>query len=417
MNHSQREALGVGFASPPAVFPIPSGPQALFNHYGSEACLFASPSQTLLAHGVAACLPQGDAASLAGRAAMFLRQASQAGHAGLLIGAVPFLPEAAPHLFVPEHFELAGSVRSLMHQGAVAAAKSAPVQVVAESQPCPRTYEQNVRDALACIASGALQKVVLSRSLRVQAELALPDLLRGLASRNPRGYTYAIPLPESGEERCSLVGASPELLIARRGSQVLSNPLAGSIPRSSDAHEDARRAEGLLRSVKDLHEHALVVDAVAAALRPFCRDLVVPHTPSLVSTPTMWHLSSEVKGELHDLSTTSLQLALALHPTPAVCGYPTVGAREFIQRAEGFDRGFFTGLVGWCNVLGDGEWAVTIRCAEVGETSATLYAGAGIVAGSDPTLELAETAAKLRTMLGAMGLDGGEIDTRPERLS
>ncbi|MFT3736656.1 MAG: isochorismate synthase [Rhodocyclaceae bacterium] len=419
MSYSQGEALGSGFAvqqAPQSVFPAPIGPQALFNNYGSNTCLFASPGQTLLAHGVAACLPAGDAANLAGRAALFLRQASQAGHAGLLIGAIPFLPDASPHLFVPEHFELAGSVRSLMSPG-VPGSKSALQRVAAQSLPCPQTYEQNVRDALGRIASGELQKVVLSRSLRIDAELALPALLRGLASRNPRGYTYAIPLPDAGDERRSLVGASPELLLARRGSQVLSNPLAGSIPRSSDPDEDARRAEGLLRSAKDLHEHALVVDAVAEALRPFCRDLVVPRIPSLVSTPTMWHLSSEVKGELIDLLTTSLQLALALHPTPAVCGYPTADAREFIQRAEGFDRGFFTGLVGWCNALGDGEWAVTIRCAEVGESSATLYAGAGIVAGSDPALELAETAAKLRTMLGAMGLDSSDLDARPERLS
>ncbi|GAB4058180.1 isochorismate synthase DhbC [Uliginosibacterium sediminicola] len=399
----------------------------MFNHYGSNACMFASPGQTLLAHGVAACLPQGDAANLAGRAALFLRQASQAGHAGLLIGAIPFLPDAAPHLFVPEHFELAGSVRSLMTAGITQQGAQKPAQQIlplaAESQPCPQTYQQNVREALAQIASGTMQKVVLSRSLRVQAELELPVLLRGLASRNPRGYTYAIPLPETGDEgRRSLVGASPELLLARRGSQVLSNPLAGSIPRSADAAEDARRADGLLQSAKDLHEHALVVDAVAAALRPFCRDLQVPHTPSLVSTPTMWHLSSEIRGELIDLSTTSLALALALHPTPAVCGYPTAAARDFIQRAEGFDRGFFTGLVGWCNALGDGEWAVTIRCAEVGESSATLYAGAGIVAGSDPALELAETAAKLRTMLNAMGVDAQSLDSatlapQPERLS
>lgn len=390
-------------------FPAPTGPQALFNHYGSEACMFASPGQTLLAHGVAACLPMGEAGDLAIRAMGFLREASQAGHAGLLIGAIPFLPEAPPYLFVPQHFELAGGGRQML---TAELSPRSSVEVRAESLPTEARYEQNVTDALTQIAAGKLQKVVLSRALRVQAELLLPNLLRALASRNPRGYTYAVPLPEATEGGSrSLVGASPELLLARRGGHVISNPLAGSIPRSNDLAEDERRAQGLLRSAKDLHEHALVVDAVAAALRPYCHELVVPASPSLVATPTMWHLSSEVRGELRDLSTSSLELALALHPTPAVCGYPRDVARDFICESEGFERGFFTGLVGWCNVLGDGEWAVTIRCAEVSAHAATLYAGAGIVAGSDPALELAETAAKLRTMLGAMGLTLG---TTPE---
>lgn len=250
-----------------------------------------------------------------------------------------------------------------------------------------------------------LKKVVLSRSLTLDARLDLAALLRRLAGRNLLGYTFAIDLADAPGQRRTLIGASPELLLARYGRQVVSHPLAGSIPRSADAAEDQRRAEGLLRSGKDRHEHALVVDAVAAALRPFCRQLQVPTAPTLLATPTMWHLGTEVRGELADPATTALTLALALHPTPAVCGHPTAGARDFIAEVEGFDRRFFAGLVGWCDAAGDGEWAVTLRCAEVGEHSATLYAGAGIVAGSEPALELLETSAKLRTMLGAMDLE------------
>ncbi|MFC0708543.1 isochorismate synthase [Azorhizophilus paspali] len=383
-------------------FSEPCGPQVLFTHYHRDACMFASPGQTLLAHGVAATLPlvmSGSPAALAGHAAAFLRKASEAGHAGWLIGAIPFLPGAAAHLFIPEHVELAGGGRAALIGG------PRPVRTVAaRSEPAEAVYEQNVSRALKRIADGKLRKVVLSRSLHIQAELDQVELLRTLAGRNPLGYTYAIPLPTANGGRRSLVGASPELLLARRGNRVISNPLAGSIPHSSDPAEDRQRAENLLRSPKDLHEHALVVEAVAEALRPYCTDLVVPEAPSLLSTPTMWHLSTEVTGTLRDPATTSLELALALHPTPAVGGYPTAEAREFIEEFEGFDRGFFTGLVGWCNAQGDGEWAVTIRCAEVGEQSSILYAGAGIVAGSEPALELAETAAKLRTMLGAMGL-------------
>ncbi|MNW45467.1 Isochorismate synthase DhbC [compost metagenome] len=161
----------------------------------------------------------------------------------------------------------------------------------------------------------------------------------------------------------------------------------------------------MLASAKDLHEHAVVIDAVAAALSPYCRKLEVPSQPSLIKTNTMWHLSTEIYGELKSTSTSSLELAMALHPTPAVCGTPTKLAREAIQEIEPFDRNLFTGMVGWCHENGDGEWIVTIRCAEIEDRNMVLYAGAGVVAGSTAESELAETSAKFRTMLEAMGLD------------
>jgi isochorismate synthase len=187
-------------------------------------------------------------------------------------------------------------------------------------------------------------------------------------------------------------------------------PLAGSAARSPDPAEDQRRASALLVSAKDRHEHAIVADAVAAALRPYCRHLDVPAAPSLRHTRTMWHLASHISGELADPSMSALALACALHPTPAVCGDPLPLARAAIAEIEPFDRGFFTGMVGWCDASGDGEWAVTIRCAEVADRSLRLFAGAGIVAGSDPEHELAETTAKLQTMLDALGIvRGGEV--------
>jgi isochorismate synthase len=189
----------------------------------------------------------------------------------------------------------------------------------------------------------------------------------------------------------------------------VANPLAGSVPRSADPIEDARRAAALLESPKDLHEHAVVVEAVAAALAPFCDVIEVP-APVVISTATMWHLSTTLTGELRADAPSSLGLALALHPTPAVCGTPTATARAAISAIEPFDRSFFTGIVGWCDARGDGEWVVTIRCAEVVDRSLRLFAGAGVVIGSQPEAELAETAAKFRTMLIAMGLDGeGEV--------
>jgi isochorismate synthase len=148
-----------------------------------------------------------------------------------------------------------------------------------------------------------------------------------------------------------------------------------------------------------------VTDAVRASLRPLCKKLTASVPPRLIATATMWHLQTEIVGELTDPSTSSLQLALALHPTPAVCGVPTARARAAIGELEGFDRDFYAGVVGWCDRSGDGEWVVAIRCAEVRPDSLRLYSGAGIVAGSVPAAELAETSAKFRTMLEAIGLD------------
>jgi isochorismate synthase len=253
--------------------------------------------------------------------------------------------------------------------------------------------------------------VVLSRTLEIQCERPpnVRALVRKLAQKNSNGYTFAVNLKNIDNERTNasvhaLVGASPELLISRQGNKVIANPLAGSEPRSDDPVIDQQRAEQLLRSEKDRREHALVIKAIEEALRPFCRTLNIPAEPSLISTPAMWHLSTTIHAELKDPATTSLQLALALHPTPAVCGYPCAEARRAISEIEPHERGLFTGIVGWCDAAGDGEWVVTIRCAEIKDRDVRLYAGAGIVAGSDPQKELAETGAKFNTMLTALGI-------------
>lgn len=149
----------------------------------------------------------------------------------------------------------------------------------------------------------------------------------------------------------------------------------------------------------------MVVDAVHQAMAPYCSSVAVPQRPTLVRTATMWHLSTTVTGVLERPDTSALEVARTLHPTPAVCGTPTGTARRVIRETEPFDRGFFTGMVGWEDADGDGEWVVTIRCAEAEGRSLRLYAGAGIVAASDPAAETAETAAKFRTFLDAVGAE------------
>jgi isochorismate synthase len=123
-----------------------------------------------------------------------------------------------------------------------------------------------------------------------------------------------------------------------------------------------------------------------------------------VTTPAIWHLRTPITGELADPDVTALDLAAALHPTPAICGTPTEAARELVQELEPFDRDYYAGAAGWVDAAGDGEWAVAIRCAEIASTSMRLYAGGGIVPASDPRAELDETTAKFRTLLTAMGL-------------
>ncbi|MFJ8822356.1 isochorismate synthase [Streptomyces sp. NPDC102467] len=376
---------------------------ALLDDYrpGSDRFL-ATPHRTLLGHGTTAELPHGDG-SLSERVRALLDGRRRAGHAdAVVMGALPFDPAAAPALAVPEGVRWAPPLR----EDPLIALPVPPARDAADWQvrevPAAEEYGAAVAAAVARMRAGEFDKVVLARTLELTGPSApdLPAMLRRLARRDPAGYTFAVP---SGPGR-TLIGASPELLVARDGSRLTANPLAGSAPRSADLAEDVRRAAALLESPKDLHEHAVVVAAVRAALAPFCTRLDVPERPTLVRTAAMWHLSTTVTGELaRPDTTTALDLASALHPTPAVCGSPTDLARQVIAESEPFDRGAYTGMVGWQNADGDGEWVVTIRCAEAEGGLLRLFAGAGVVAASSPEAETAETGAKFATFLNAVG--------------
>ncbi len=373
----------------------------------SLSFFFASPQHTIMAEGMYACLSgKSEFNSLPGQINLLHDIAHKAGQDNpVVVGAIPFDSTNPVYLGIPEKVFKSETCRP----GDLAA--ESPINLAAPKVtlvPEPEVYKNCVREALSRFAAGELDKVVLSRTLEVEAEnsINIRQVLWNLASHNKAGYTFGIDVPSQKENsNVTLLGASPELLVSRKGMKVTANPLAGSAARSKDPVEDQRRADALLKSAKDLHEHAVVVDAVATALGPFCNDFKVPEKPSLIKTETMWHLSTVVEGTLKNPETSSLQLATALHPTPAVCGYPTEKARQFITDNEPFDRGFFTGIVGWCDAQGDGEWVVTIRCAEIKDSFVRLYAGAGVVAASDPDSELAETGAKFRTMLNAIGLD------------
>ncbi|SFI52691.1 isochorismate synthase [Amycolatopsis regifaucium] len=324
----------------------------------------------------------------------------------VVAGAIGFRPDAPSSLVVPAVVRRAGPPT-----------RSGPVAPLGGSwsvspRPAPAVYTTAVTRALDEIRDGDLRKIVLARCLDVTGgdPVAVPRLLARLVHADPAAHAFAVDVSAPGDPAPrTLIGASPELLVSRRGRIVTANPLAGSRPRVADEAENASRVSELLASGKDRAEHAHVAAQVAEVLGRFCVDLEVPAEPEVIGTPTMWHLSTRISGRLADpgdAGSSALALAEALHPTPAVCGVPTGLARDTIAALEPEDRGYYAGLVGWTDPTGDGEWVVTIRCAEVRDRTVRLFAGAGVVAGSDPEAELAETGAKFGTMLRALGLEG-----------
>lgn len=250
-----------------------------------------------------------------------------------------------------------------------------------------------VATAVDRIRGGSLEKVVLARDVLVWSEepFDVPLLLARLAARFPGCFTFSC---------AGLVGATPELLVARSGADVRSVVLAGTIARGDGGAEDARLAEGLMSSDKDLEEHRLAVESVTGPLGEVCSDLKV-EGPLLLRLANAQHLSTRVQGVL-ERDATALELAGLLHPTAAVCGTPRRGAFETIRALEGMDRGRYSGPVGWVDSNGDGEWGIALRCGRFDGARGRLFAGNGIVGASEPEAELEETRVKLRAMMSAL---------------
>ncbi|WP_298175664.1 isochorismate synthase [Saccharomonospora sp.] len=381
----------------------------LLGAYLPGSFYYSSARGSLLADGAHA-LVGGQAGSRAQAAAEALDAAAAAGVSDpVVVGAIGFRPDDDVSLVVPAVVRRAAGTNKAVSDRGAAEPRSARWSVT--SRPEPDLYLDMVRRALARIDEGGLRKVVLARGLELTADapISVPSLLSRLVALNPDAHVFAADVTAPGDlAPRSLIGASPELLVARRGNTVVANPLAGSLPRVADEAENRRRIATLRASAKDRAEHAYVADQVADVLGRFCTDLTVPDEPEVIGTATMWHLSTRITGRVADPADptfSSLALAEALHPTPAVCGTPTDLAREVIRELEPENRGYYSGLVGWADRGGDGEWVVTIRSAEVCDRTMWLSAGAGIVEGSDPAAELTETSAKLRTLLRALGLE------------
>ncbi len=374
---------------------------------GQHAFLLRSPGRSIQANGCRSQLPSGSSATLVQRVQQFFAT----NHHGpeLLVGVLPFDPQAEDYLVQPE--ELTYARVNVTPQPPVAG------QWRVERAPGVTEYQSMVSAALAQMAASlqqlptssakqALSKVVLARSLLATASEPLDSyaVLSQLAKDEAVTAFIASLPPLNGLAR-QLVGGTPELLVSRHGHIVSSNPLAGSAKRHADPAVDKAAAEALLKSEKDRREHQVVVESILDNLAPFCRQLKAPAMMQLQSTASMWHLGTEIEGVLKNDDTSSAELAVALHPTPAVGGTPADEALQLIRKLEPVDRGFYAGAVGWTDRQGDGEWYLSLRCGEVCANQIRLFAGAGIVADSDPVAEAAETSAKFVALLSALGID------------
>ncbi len=326
------------------------------------------------------------------------------GRKPIVLGALPFDVHSPAALIAPHTVR---RVPSLPDWPTMPLPK---VQIAAEV-PGRDVHRDRIRRALDELLTPhtSLRKVVLARALRLTADAPLDSrtVLRRLLAADPGAFGYLVDLTPAGSpyRNTALVGASPELLVARDGDRVMCRPFAGSAPRSTDPEVDFAAGAGLARSAKNRREHQLVIDAMRAVLQPVCSDLTIPPAPQLSRTAKLWHLSTPISGCLRETSTTAIDLVLALHPTPAVGGFPTSEACDVITALEG-DRGFYAGAVGWCDERGDGRWAVSIRGAQLAadRRSALAHAGGGIVAESDPDEEVEETTTKFATILAALGV-------------
>jgi isochorismate synthase len=408
--------------------PLEYGPDAL-QFDGGPTVLFDRPGLTLVGWGTARLV--GAAEATAVLAAIPCEDSvRQPGSGVIALGALPFTAAMGGSLVVPRFtMGIAHSPDGDTRRWAtVVGAADAPLPdtdelfdsviwqygttperdgtvpgVVEISSALPSdAYRAVVARAVATMEEpgAALRKVVLSRpvDLRLDGPLPLAGVLRRLRAAEPTCTVFCMPLPDG-----SFFGASPEPLVARHGSAVSCLPLAGTVARGDTARTDADAQGRLAASAKDHAEHRYVVDAIADVLRPLCTELAVPPQPSLVAFRSVAHLGTRISGRLRE-PVPVLELLDRLHPTPAVGGTPRADALKAIADGEPDDRGHWAGPVGWVDAAGDGEWMIGIRSARLRAegTVLTLRAGSGIVAGSDPEAEAAETNVKLAAVLDAV---------------
>ncbi len=263
----------------------------------------------------------------------------------------------------------------------------------------PVAWTVAVETAATRLRAGDAEKVVLAREVLARGDgvVSAGTVVRGLRAAYPSCFTYLI----SGADGTAFAGASPELLIRRSGTHAFAQPMAGSVARGVSDADDERLARLLTQSAKDALEHRVVSEFVIEALRPFASHINA-HDPEVVRFTNIQHLATSVAADLGQPPADTLTLAAALHPTPAVGGWPRAAADSLIDELEGMERGWYAGAVGWIDGHGDGELAVALRCGLLWEDGARLYAGVGVMPDSDPARELEETELKFKALLTAL---------------
>ena len=260
-----------------------------------------------------------------------------------------------------------------------------------------RAWKARVSTAVSRIQDGALEKVVLARDFtgRSSIEIDPRRILKKLAYEYPSTWSFAV---------AGLVGATPELLLRLSRKMVTSRVLAGTISKTGDDERDLALAASLARSSKDLEEHIYAVRSVADALEPFCTSTNVPESPFVLHLANVMHLATDVTGAIAEklAHVDAFTILEQLHPSAAVCGTPRSQAADLITEIEAMSRGRYAGPVGWIDAAGDGELGIALRCGQITVGSIRIFAGCGIVAGSDPIKELGESEAKLIPMRSAL---------------
>lgn len=290
------------------------------------------------------------------------------------------------------------SIDQLMKNAAIGK-QSEPVTIIKQEELEANNWVEKVEEIVQDLKQTSLQKVVMARKMKLEFEepANVPYVIEQLVKQQPNSFIFALNV-----EKSCFLGASPERLVKKTGSEVLSTSLAGSIERGSDLKEDKELEKQLLHDKKNLFEHKLVVSMIEAALRPYCDKMNIPSQPVIMKTPDIQHLYTPVVGKMKP-ENSILQVVQGLHPTPALGGVPTKEAMDVIRKKEAMDRGFYAAPVGWIDYKENGEFIVAIRSGLINEDEAYLYAGCGLVSDSKPVDELIETRIKFRPMLRATG--------------
>jgi menaquinone-specific isochorismate synthase len=258
-------------------------------------------------------------------------------------------------------------------------------------------WKERVAEAIKRVGSSKVDKVVLARDLVATSTTSIETapILKKLAAEYPSTWTFAVD---------GLVGATPELLLRLSRGMVTSRVLAGTIPKTGNDEKDLALAASLARSSKDLEEHEYAVRSVADALEPFCSSTNVPESPFVLHLANVMHLATDVTGALIESKqrVDAFSLLQSLHPSAAVCGTPRNIAFDIITEIEGMNRGRYAGPVGWIDASGDGELGIALRSGQITDREIRIFAGCGIVAGSNPEKELEESNAKMIAMRSAL---------------